>query len=100
MFLSKLSQFTAWSYDRHTFEYYDKDETIVAHIAGGIDAFLKVSDSWPLLNSPLKLASLKNSENHSNGISLSLICKVEVRPFSTSRFYNFTIRMLKIMIGC
>ncbi|KAH0917732.1 hypothetical protein HID58_025392 [Brassica napus] len=62
---------------RHTFEYYDKDETIVAHIAGGIDAFLKVSDGWPLLNSPLKLASLKNSENHSNGISLSLICKVE-----------------------
>ncbi|XP_018492275.1 uncharacterized protein LOC108862593 isoform X2 [Raphanus sativus] len=62
---------------RQTFEYYDKDETIVAHIAGGIDAFLKVSDSWPLLNSPLKLASLKNSENHSNGISLSLICKVE-----------------------
>ncbi|KAG2265977.1 hypothetical protein Bca52824_073056 [Brassica carinata] len=62
---------------RHTFEYYDKDETIVAHTAGGIDAFLKVSDGWPLLNSPLKLASLKNSENHSNGISLSLICKVE-----------------------
>ncbi|KAJ0235768.1 Reverse transcriptase-like protein [Hirschfeldia incana] len=62
---------------RHTFEYYDKDETIVAHVARGIDAFLKVSDGWPLLNSPLKLASLKNSENHSNGISLSLICKVE-----------------------
>ncbi|CAH8362017.1 unnamed protein product [Eruca vesicaria subsp. sativa] len=62
---------------RHTFKYYDKDETIVAHIAGDIDAFLKVSDGWPLLNSPLKLASLKNSDNHSNGISLSLICKVE-----------------------
>ncbi|CAH2052876.1 unnamed protein product [Thlaspi arvense] len=62
---------------RHTFEYYDKDETIVAHIAGGIDAFLKVSAGWPLLSTPLKLASLKNSDNQSNGISLSLICKVE-----------------------
>ncbi|KAG2306805.1 hypothetical protein Bca4012_084229 [Brassica carinata] len=62
---------------RHTFEYDDKDETIVAHIAGGIDVFLKVSDGWPLLNTPLKLASLKNSDNKSNGISLSLICKVE-----------------------
>jgi hypothetical protein len=62
---------------RYTFEYYDKDETIVAHIAGGIDAFLKVSDGWPLLNTPLKLASLKNSDNQSKGISLSLICKVE-----------------------
>ncbi|KAF8099983.1 hypothetical protein N665_0234s0029 [Sinapis alba] len=62
---------------RHTFEYDDKDETIVAHIAGGIDVFLKVSDGWPLLNTPLKLGSLKNSNNQSNGISLSLICKVE-----------------------
>ncbi|XP_010466761.1 PREDICTED: uncharacterized protein LOC104746911 isoform X2 [Camelina sativa] len=62
---------------RRTFEYYDKDETIVAHIAGGIDAFLKVSDGWPVLNTPLKLASLKSSDNQSKGISLSLICKVE-----------------------
>ncbi|XP_006418827.2 uncharacterized protein LOC18013775 isoform X2 [Eutrema salsugineum] len=62
---------------RHTFEYYDKDETIVAHITGGIDAFLKVSVGWPLLSTPLKLTSLKNSDNQSNGISLSLICKVE-----------------------
>ncbi|KAG7626416.1 hypothetical protein ISN45_At03g025700 [Arabidopsis thaliana x Arabidopsis arenosa] len=62
---------------RYTFEYYDKDETIVAHIAGGIDAFLKVSDGWPLLNTPLKLASLKNSDNQSKGFSLSLISKLE-----------------------
>ncbi|EFH61863.1 hypothetical protein ARALYDRAFT_342541 [Arabidopsis lyrata subsp. lyrata] len=62
---------------RHTFEYYEKDETIVGHIAGGIDAFLKVSNGWPLLNTPLKLESLKNSDNQSKGISLSLICKVE-----------------------
>ncbi|CAN8258321.1 unnamed protein product [Cochlearia groenlandica] len=63
---------------RHTFEYNGNDETIVAHIAGGgIDAFLKVSDGWPLLNTPLKLASLKNSGNYSNEISMTLIHKVQ-----------------------
>ncbi|PQQ02365.1 uncharacterized protein Pyn_34924 [Prunus yedoensis var. nudiflora] len=28
---------------RHTLEYLDKDETVVAHVVGGVDAFIKVS---------------------------------------------------------
>ncbi|KAJ7955385.1 RNA-directed DNA polymerase (reverse transcriptase)-related family protein [Quillaja saponaria] len=62
---------------RHSFEYLDKDETVVAHMAGGIDAFIKVSPSWPILSSPLKLISLKSSD-YSKGISSNFIGKVEV----------------------
>nr|KJB61296.1 hypothetical protein B456_009G350500 [Gossypium raimondii] len=62
---------------RHCFEYLERDETIIAHLAGGIDAFIKVSQGWPLSKSPLKLLSVKSSDHHSRGISLSLLCKVE-----------------------
>ncbi|GLT61018.1 hypothetical protein SLA2020_337540 [Shorea laevis] len=62
---------------RHSFEYMDREEIIVAHLAGGVDAFIKVSQGWPLADSPLKLISVKSSEHHSMGISLSLLCKVE-----------------------
>lgn len=64
------------------FEYYDKDEIIVVYIVGGIDVFLKVFDGWLLLNFLLKFVFFKNFENYLNGISLSLICKVEVRFFN------------------
>ena len=46
---------------------------------GGIDAFIKVSQGWPLADSPLKLVSLKSSDHYTKGASLSLVCKVEVR---------------------
>ncbi|XP_010247064.1 PREDICTED: uncharacterized protein LOC104590200 isoform X2 [Nelumbo nucifera] len=62
---------------RHSFEYSDRDETITAHMVGGIDAFIKVSQGWPVTNSALKLMSLKSSENHSKEISLRFLCKVE-----------------------
>ncbi|XP_044478729.1 uncharacterized protein LOC123205766 isoform X1 [Mangifera indica] len=62
---------------RHFFEYLDRDEMIVAHLLGGVDAFLKVSQGWPLSNSPLKLISLKSSDHQSKQISLSFFCKVE-----------------------
>ncbi|XVF37954.1 hypothetical protein REPUB_Repub20aG0055800 [Reevesia pubescens] len=62
---------------RHSFEYLERDEIIVAHLVGGIDAFIKVSQGWPLSKSPLKLLSVKSSDHHSRGISLSLLCKVE-----------------------
>ncbi|KAF7837010.1 cation/H(+) antiporter 4-like [Senna tora] len=61
---------------RYSLEYLDRDETIVAHMAGGIDAFIKLSHSWPITNSPLKLISLKGSDNLKE-ISLSFLCKVE-----------------------
>ncbi|KAJ4969036.1 hypothetical protein NE237_015737 [Protea cynaroides] len=62
---------------RHSFEYSDRDDIITAHMVGGIDAFIKISQGWPLSNSPLKLLSLKSSNNHSQRISLSFLCKVE-----------------------
>ncbi|KAK9140925.1 hypothetical protein Scep_010606 [Stephania cephalantha] len=62
---------------RHSFEYSDRDEMMVAHIVGGFDAFIKLPQGWPMLTCALKLISLKSSENHSRAISLSFICKVE-----------------------
>ncbi|PQM42653.1 uncharacterized protein Pyn_16386 [Prunus yedoensis var. nudiflora] len=62
----------------HTLEYLDKDETVVAHVVGGVDAFIKVPQGWPLLSSPLKLIYLKSSDQHSKGISLSFLCNVQV----------------------
>lgn len=62
---------------RHFFEYFERDEMYVAHLVGGVDAFIKPSQGWPLSNSPLKLISLKSSDHHSKEISLSFFCKVE-----------------------
>ncbi|XP_065862758.1 uncharacterized protein [Euphorbia lathyris] len=62
---------------RHSFEYLDRDETIIAHLVGGVDAFIKLCQGWPLSDSPLKLLSLKSSDHHSQEISLSFLCKVE-----------------------
>ncbi|KAK6914324.1 hypothetical protein RJ641_021645 [Dillenia turbinata] len=62
---------------RHTFEYVDKDEMIVARMVGGLDAFIKISQGWPLTSSLLKLISLKSSDSQSQKISFSILCKVE-----------------------
>ncbi|KAI4317349.1 hypothetical protein L6164_025223 [Bauhinia variegata] len=32
---------------RYSFKYLFRDETVVAYIAGGIDAFIKLSRDWP-----------------------------------------------------
>jgi len=66
---------------RHSFEYLDRVETIVAHMVGGVDAFIKFPQGWPVLSSPLKLISLKSSD-HSKEISLTFLCKVEVSVIS------------------
>ncbi|KAK9046557.1 hypothetical protein V6N11_052443 [Hibiscus sabdariffa] len=77
--LSTLRRFIVKSTNksRHNFEYIEKDETIAAHLVGGIDAFIKVSQGWPLSKSPLKLLSVKSSDHHSRGVSLNLLCKVQ-----------------------
>ncbi|XP_021658921.2 uncharacterized protein LOC110648868 isoform X2 [Hevea brasiliensis] len=62
---------------RHSFEYLDRDEIVVAHLVGGVDAFIKLCQGWPISRSPLKLLSLKSSDLHSKEISLSFLCKVE-----------------------
>lgn len=63
---------------RHSFEYSDRDETVTAHLVGGIDAFIKISLDWPLSSSGLKLISIKSSDKQSKSISLSFLCKVKV----------------------
>ncbi|XP_074320640.1 uncharacterized protein LOC141657344 [Silene latifolia] len=62
---------------RHSFEYLDKDETVIAHMTGGADAYLKPSQGWPLSGSELKLVSLRSSDQNAKEISLSLLSKVE-----------------------
>lgn len=62
---------------RHSFEYSDRDETITAHLVGGIDAFIKIPQSWPISDSGLKLVSIKNSNTQSKSISLSFLYKIK-----------------------
>uniref|UniRef100_A0A0E0DD98 Uncharacterized protein n=1 Tax=Oryza meridionalis TaxID=40149 RepID=A0A0E0DD98_9ORYZ len=62
---------------RHSFEYIDKDGTILAHLAGGIDAFIKISADWPLSSCGLKLISILSSRAQSADISLALLCKTK-----------------------
>ncbi|XP_037477603.1 uncharacterized protein LOC119354939 isoform X1 [Triticum dicoccoides] len=62
---------------RHSFEYFDKDETIVAHLVGAIDAFFKISADWPLSSYGLKLISIRNSGTQPTNITLHLLCKTK-----------------------
>lgn len=63
---------------RYSLEYLDKDETIVAHLVRGIDAYIKLSHSWPIFGSPLKLISIRGSDILKRR-SPSFHCEVEVR---------------------
>lgn len=56
---------------------------------GGVDALIKIAQGWPALSSPLKLISLKGSEN-SKDISLTFLCKVEVSIISSLPCICFT----------
>ncbi|KAL6885833.1 hypothetical protein ACP4OV_010094 [Aristida adscensionis] len=62
---------------RHSFEYMDKDNTIVAHLVGGIDAFIKIPVDWPLSSNGLKLISVCNSGTRQVDITSSLLCKAK-----------------------
>lgn len=64
--------------NRHSFEYVDREEMIVAHMIGGIDAFIKPLQGWPLTSSGLTLMSLKSSSHSSKEIPLTVLCKVAV----------------------
>ncbi|KAK1435363.1 hypothetical protein QVD17_01124 [Tagetes erecta] len=67
----------AASKSRDSIEYIDKDETIVAHMVDGVDAFIKVPQGWPMSTSPLKLTSLKTSSQTSKEVTFSFLCRVE-----------------------
>lgn len=86
-----ILDWNAYFWCSHSFEYLDQDETIICSMIGGIDACIKVTQGWPLADSPLKLISLKSSDHYTKGVSLSLICKVEVR-WPRSPFYLFNTR--------
>ena len=74
-----LEKFYSRFHFRHSFEYSDKDEMVIAHLVGGIDAFLKISLGWPMLPSGLHLISIKGLDIHSKDISLASLFKIKVR---------------------
>ncbi|KAL4591058.1 hypothetical protein LXL04_004006 [Taraxacum kok-saghyz] len=63
---------------RHSIEYMDRDEMIVAHMMDGVDAFIKPSQGWPMAATcSLNLQSLKGSNQSSKEVTFSFLCKVE-----------------------
>ncbi|RZR90254.1 hypothetical protein BHM03_00018106 [Ensete ventricosum] len=58
-------------------QYSDRDDTVTAHLVGGIDTYIKLAHGWPISSYPLKLLSIKNRDNQSKSISLSFLCKVK-----------------------
>lgn len=75
----------------------ERDDIIMAHFAGEINAILKASQGWPLCDSPLELMSLKYSENGAKTVPLIFLLKVEVRiPFSFPAF-SFCSDLFKLL---
>ncbi|PUZ46773.1 hypothetical protein GQ55_7G109600 [Panicum hallii var. hallii] len=62
---------------RHSFEYFDKEDAIIAHLDRGIDASIKISSDWPLCSYGLKLISIRNSGIHPTNIASSLLTKTK-----------------------
>ncbi|KAG9445820.1 hypothetical protein H6P81_011948 [Aristolochia fimbriata] len=62
---------------RHSFEYFDNDETITSHLVEGIKAVMKISHGWPASISPLKLVVLANSENDSVEVPSNVLYEVK-----------------------
>lgn len=60
---------------RNSFQYSERDQVIIVHVFGGIKAFIKVPQNWPVSISPLKLLSLKPLDETSGDISLGMLCK-------------------------
>ncbi|XP_060180611.1 uncharacterized protein LOC132610324 isoform X2 [Lycium barbarum] len=86
---------------RHSFEYVDREETIIAHMVGGIDAFVKLPQGWPLTSSGLTLMSLKGSSHSSKEISLTLLCKEVANSMDTNArqtISGFTDRVEEILM--
>ena len=89
---------------RHSFEYLDKDEIIVAHLVGAIDVFFKISADWPL--SGLKLISIRSSGSQPMNITLNLLCKTKVKvdtpglkPMFVFSIHIATVRMNNATFG-
>ncbi|GER34104.1 RNA-directed DNA polymerase (reversetranscriptase)-related family protein [Striga asiatica] len=75
---SSLKQFVVKNANtsRHSFEYLDREDKIVAHLVGGVDAFINLPQGWPLSDQGLELISVKSTSQYSKEISLSFLCKI------------------------
>ncbi|GMN62889.1 hypothetical protein TIFTF001_031970 [Ficus carica] len=51
----------------------------LCHLARRVDAVIKVSQGWPISDSPLKLISLKSSDHYTKGIPSTSLSKVKER---------------------
>ncbi|KAL3619960.1 hypothetical protein CASFOL_034872 [Castilleja foliolosa] len=77
---------------RHSFEYLDREDTIVAHLVGGVDAFLKLPQGWPLSDLALELKSLKSTNQYSKEISLSFLCDIMETANSLNKHLRHNIK--------
>lgn len=77
--LSSLRRFVVKNANksRHSFEYLGREDIIVAHVVGGVDAYIKLPQGWPLSDLALELISLKSTSQHSKEFSLSFHCKIK-----------------------
>jgi hypothetical protein len=90
----------------HSFEYCDKEETIIANLVRGIDVFMKTSADWPLSSYGLKLISIRNSGTHPTSITSSLLGKTKVgkrissdlQPMLCFRIFFMVLRPLKFLL--
>nr|CAB3486807.1 unnamed protein product [Digitaria exilis] len=62
---------------RHSFEYFNREEVIIAHLDRGVDASIKISSDWPLCSYGLKLISIHNSGTHPTNVASSLLSKTQ-----------------------
>jgi len=62
---------------RHSFEYFNKEEMIVAHLDRGIDVSIKISSDWPLCSYGLKVISIHNSGDRPTNIASTLLSKTK-----------------------
>lgn len=68
---------------RYSLEYVDKEETIIAHLVGGLDVFIKVPYGWPISSAALCISTLKSSNINSKDTYLGFVSEVVKRANSS-----------------
>ncbi|KAL6528153.1 hypothetical protein OROHE_015103 [Orobanche hederae] len=92
--LSSLRRFVVKNANksRHSFRYMDREDIIVAHLVGGIDAFIKLPQGWPLSDLALELISIKSTSQNSEELSLSFLCEITAEANSLDKHLRQKIR--------
>ncbi|KAL6532024.1 hypothetical protein OROGR_013994 [Orobanche gracilis] len=70
----------------------DRENIIVAHLVGGIDAFIKLPQGWPLSDLALELVSIKSTSQNSEEFSLSFLCEITAEANSLDKHLRQKIR--------